>query len=401
MSPSSSSIGVAEVVAAEHDMGGRRASIVTGICAHHDAVSDSVLIERQILAEEGWDVRVFTQYTDVLEPPDVVVTDHPWAMHQEAHFSQSELVIFHFATAFDLFDAIVVPHPHARYVVRFHNVTPPELLRGKARHSALRALDQVGGSLFADAVWCDSEFNCRCLDWLQLDPARTSVQPLCVPGLDQERLDRIRPRPTEGPVRLMYIGRFVGAKGVGDLLEALAQLDVDVEWTVGLYGSSTSTDPLYLDELRQLSSARGLDDRVEICLDVDDAQLWHCLEQSDVLVVPSHHEGFCLPVIEALAAGCRVVSTDAGALPDTLGGCGRLVPVGDVAAMSQAIAETLREVQQERQSVEAGGMPDPERRDAVRRHLESFTVDSFRERFLAAVADVMSRPPSGGLRDAS
>lgn len=401
MSPSSSSVGVAEVVATEHDTGRRRASIVTGICVRHDAVSDSVLLERQILSEAGWDVRVFTHHTDVLEPPDVVVTDHPWALHQESHFSESELVIFHYATAFDLFDAIVVPHATARYVVRFHNVTPPELLRGKARHSAEKALEQVGGTIFADAVWCDSEFNRRSLERFHLDADRVSVQPLCVPGLDQERLDRIRPRPTDGPVQLMYIGRFVGAKGVGDLMEALARLDTDVEWTARLHGSSTSSDPLHLDELRQLSTARGLDDRVELCLDVDDEELWRRLEQSDVLVVPSHHEGFCLPAVEALAAGCHVVSTDAGALPDTLGGCGRLVPVGDVDAMAAAIADTLEEVRAERQLVEAGGEPDPERREAVRRHLESFTVDSFRQRFLAAVDDVMSRPPCGGLRDAS
>ena len=396
MSPSS--VGVAEVVPARHDTGGRKASIVTGICTRHDAVSDSVLVERQLLADAGWDVRVFTHYTDVLEAPDVVVTDHPWAVHQESHFARSELVIFHFATAFSLFDAIVVPHPTARYAVRFHNVTPPELLRGTARRSAIEALEQVGGTLFADAVWCDSEFNRRTLDWLHLDPDRVTVQPLCVPGLDDDRLCRIVPRPHEGPVRIAYIGRFVGAKGVGGLVEALAQMGDVPDWTADLYGSSTNSDRLHLDELHQLVAARGLGDRVRFCLDVDDAELWRRLEASDLLVVPSHHEGFCLPVIEALAAGCRVVSTDAGALPDTVDGCGRLVPVADVGAMSTAIAETLREVCADRSS---NGLDDADRRAKVRAHLESFTVDRFRERFLAAVDELMARPPRGGLRDAS
>src|SRR5207302_8794942 len=64
------------------------------------------------------------------------------------------------------------------------------------------------------------------------------------------------------------------------------------------------------------------------------------LAGATVFTYPSLYEGFGLPPLEAMHAGVPVVATDAGALPEVIGGAARLVPPGDV----EALVETLRSV---------------------------------------------------------
>lgn len=65
------------------------------------------------------------------------------------------------------------------------------------------------------------------------------------------------------------------------------------------------------------------------------------LRGAAVLAYPSRYEGFGLPPLEAMAAGTPVVTTRAGALPETVGDAGLLVPVGDAAALADALASVL------------------------------------------------------------
>lgn len=70
-----------------------------------------------------------------------------------------------------------------------------------------------------------------------------------------------------------------------------------------------------------------------------DADLAAVLDGATLVVVPSRAEGFGMPVLEAMAAGVPVVHTDVPALVEVAGSAGRSVPVGDVPAMTEAIAE--------------------------------------------------------------
>ncbi|MDQ3107855.1 MAG: glycosyltransferase, partial [Actinomycetota bacterium] len=60
-----------------------------------------------------------------------------------------------------------------------------------------------------------------------------------------------------------------------------------------------------------------------------------------VLAVPSIYEGFGYPPLEAMAAGTPVVATAVGSLPEVLGDAARLVPGGDVDALTAALAEVI------------------------------------------------------------
>src|SRR5206468_5361002 len=74
---------------------------------------------------------------------------------------------------------------------------------------------------------------------------------------------------------------------------------------------------------------------------VDEVTLDALYRGAAALAVPSRSEGFGLPALEAMARGCPVVASDAGALPEVVGDAGLLVPPGDADALAGALARLL------------------------------------------------------------
>ena len=89
------------------------------------------------------------------------------------------------------------------------------------------------------------------------------------------------------------------------------------------------------------AARRGVGDRVRLLGRLPDADLAVVLDRAAVLVAPSRAEGFGLPVLEAMAAGVPVVSSDAPALAEVGGGATVTVPVGDAGALADALAEVV------------------------------------------------------------
>lgn len=98
----------------------------------------------------------------------------------------------------------------------------------------------------------------------------------------------------------------------------------------------------------------GLGDRVRLLGRLPDADLAVVLARATALVVPSRAEGFGLPVLEAMAAGVPVVSSDAPALAEVGGGATVTVPVGDAAALADALAELVSSESLRESLVDAG-----------------------------------------------
>ena len=93
-------------------------------------------------------------------------------------------------------------------------------------------------------------------------------------------------------------------------------------------------------DLPAAAAAAGLPpERLRLLGRVDDADLAVLLDRATALVAPSRAEGFGLPVLEAMALGTPVVSSDVPALVEVGGGATRTVPVGDPAALAEALAE--------------------------------------------------------------
>ncbi|SNR23951.1 glycosyltransferase [Halorubrum vacuolatum] len=133
-------------------------------------------------------------------------------------------------------------------------------------------------------------------------------------------------------------GRHEPQKGFNTLLASFARLNGDHRRLV-LFGSGPETEAL-----REQAAALGIQERVYFPGFIEDP--YRYMGAADVFVLSSTHEGFGLVLIEAMACGCPVVSTDCRSGPSEIlsgGTYGRLVPVGDDRALTTAIEETLRD----------------------------------------------------------
>jgi len=176
--------------------------------------------------------------------------------------------------------------------------------------------------------------------------ARTVIADYDVPA---ERVSVVRPGndpvppalgSNDGVVRLLSIGSIVPGKG-HDVLVAAAARIVDLPWRLTIAGDRTRS-PAAAARLDGDIAAYGLGDRVAVLGAVPPECVMELYLASDVFVLASRFEGYGMALAEAIAHGLPVVSTMAGAIPDTVPeGTGLLVPPGDVAALTQALRRLI------------------------------------------------------------
>jgi glycosyltransferase involved in cell wall biosynthesis len=139
----------------------------------------------------------------------------------------------------------------------------------------------------------------------------------------------------------LYVGRIAKRKGIDFLIRSMpfvARAIPDAQLFVGGKGS-------YLKKMKSLVRQLDLERNVTFLGFVPDDQLNNLYNLAQCVVVPSIFEGFGITVIEALAAGTRVVGTDVDGIREILqsGEYGRLVPYGDTRALAEAIVAELKE----------------------------------------------------------
>ncbi|MDX1655554.1 MAG: glycosyltransferase family 4 protein [Candidatus Competibacteraceae bacterium] len=166
-----------------------------------------------------------------------------------------------------------------------------------------------------------------------VEPTRIAV---VVPGTDPAPLAA----GSGNPLQLLCVAALIPRKGHGDLLKALARLK-QLDWRLDCVGSR-QRDPATAAVLEALVAERGLARRVAFPGEADREALEAYYHRADIFVLPSHHEGYGMALAEALARGLPVVSTSAGAIPDTVpADAGLLVPAGDIGALAQALERVL------------------------------------------------------------
>lgn len=168
---------------------------------------------------------------------------------------------------------------------------------------------------------------------------------------------------------VVSVGRLSPEKDHATLIHAMALLPANRKWRLVLVG-----DGVERAALEDLVRGLGLSQRVLFTGRVADPFVW--MRRARVAVCASVYEGLCNALIEALACGTPVVSTDCPYGPGEIlqgGRYGRLTPVGDAAAMARAIEAALVEV--------------PNRRALMARGLD-YTAAKAADRFLEILADV-------------
>jgi glycosyltransferase involved in cell wall biosynthesis len=342
-----------------------RVSLInTGLQAE-DAIGNCVINQARFFMERGHRVAIYLAHAPGRVPSEIealtrVVTLKELLEQRHEHFLLSDLYVYHYGGRYPLVETIRGIE-RGTVVLNYHNVTPPELWGTDVGREWLA--DGVEGTAvahYADFCIADSPFNKQDLvERLGYAPERIYVLPLAVdlaqfaPGPRDAELEEHY--GLQGQRVLVYIGRMAGNKRVDLLIEALAEVKAHLPDTRLLLVGDDKTNPAFrpiVAAARARAAALGVQEDVVWTGRVDD--LAAHMRLADVYVSASLHEGFGVPLIEAMASGVPVVASRAGAMPWVLGEAGLTCEPGDAKDLAEKVLSVLGDAAQRQTLVERG-----------------------------------------------
>jgi len=315
-----------------------------------DAVGDNARAIRGVIRRQGHQSDIFALSIDDALTGDV----RPWG---NVDARQGDVTILHFAMPSPM-TAALATLPGTR-VLCYHNVTPPSFfapfdpaiaaLTARGRSELARLVDSV------DLALGVSEYNRRELEDFGFAP--TGVMPLLV---DTARLTGAPPVPAlermlqDGLVNILFVGRLAPNKKIEDHIRLAEQYKryVDVYYRFIFVGRYDAV-PRYYDAIRGLvSEYRMLSDRFWFPGPASNAELAAYYRNAHAYVSLSEHEGFCVPLVEAMSMDVPVLAYGAAAVPETLGGAGVCFTPKDLEFAAELLGALVYDLPFRRQVVE-------------------------------------------------
>jgi glycosyltransferase involved in cell wall biosynthesis len=322
-------------------MSGRRAvHQLLGALHAGDAVGHEALVMRDVLRARGHASQIFAGRID----PALDGEAQPLREFAAAS-SADHACLLHFAPGSPA-GALALAAPDRLGIV-FHNVTPPELLaafdpelarrhhagRAELRRLASRARLGVAHSEFSRRDLAASGFG-----------ERARVVPFAVDlaGAREPAAPVLLRLLSDGRPNLLSVGRIAPNKRLEDVIRAFAALRARIGRRNRLVlAGDTGGFPAYAQSLAALVAELRLDD-VMFTGRLSGAELEACYASASAFVCLSEHEGFGVPLVEAMLRDVPVVAYDAGAVAETLRGGGVLLrekTPGRVAELLQGLLE--------------------------------------------------------------
>ena len=285
-----------------------------------DAIGDSARRVRDVLRGMGHDSHIYALTIDDDMQAEVRPFDDPAARG-------GDVTVFHYALASPMTAAFkALP---TRRVLQYHNITPahffapyhPEVFR----IAALGRQDLASLVGHVDLALGVSEYNRQELE--RLGFGVTGVLPI---ALDLDRITRAPAHPVlerllgDGLTNFLFVGRIVPNKRIEDIvrLAEMYKRYIDVNYRF-IFVGRTGGMPRYYATVRALvAELEMLPERFVFAGQVPDWELAAYYRTASVYLSLSEHEGFCVPLLEAMAADVPVFAYESSAVGDTLGGAG-------------------------------------------------------------------------------
>lgn len=373
-----------------------RVAILNGNVVAHDAVGSHIVAQLTTLRSAGYQTLLLTGFVDSRLPVDVrrsmamvspeQLRDPTNKSAAAEHWRRADLVIVNYSSYYDLVE-LIREVQRGVVVFDYHGVTPPALWGREWPGYAdlVRGRDNLSLVGYADYAIGHSRFTCDELIATKLiASSRVALMPYAVvqaSGYAEAPAPEVVERFTlTGSHVLLYVGRMARNKCVHHLVEAMPTILAHHPRTQLLLVGDTQFTAYreYAGELAARAAELGLSDHVQITGQVDNRTLEELYRACTIFVTASMHEGFCMPLVEAMSRGRPVVATESTAIPHTLGGSGLLFAPGDVAGLATQVCRLLAE------------LPDPgDHQDPLHAHrlapVTAADLQALRERPIAMI----------------
>lgn len=340
--------------------------------AYGDAIGNDTLALHQTLRAAHYKCMIVAQVIDSRLPAGVAV---PWEKYTAR---PDDVVLYHLSTGSEMNTAFGELNC-AKKIVIYHNITPPQFFHGyypeaeKSCAEGLAAARELAPKV--DFAFADSAFNKQ--DLLDMGYAcPISVLPILIKFSDYDKtpdagvLQRYK---DDGVTNIIFTGRIAPNKKHEDVIKSFYHYhrDYNASSRLILVGGYDQKN-LYYQKLAAYTRALGLRDSVVFTGHIPFAQILAYYKLADALLCLSQHEGFCVPLVEAMYFSVPVVAYDCCAVGETLGGAGLLSPSNDPQMMAGLLNKLLEDEELRKKTIANG-----------RERLQAFAHDKIKEQFLA------------------
>ena len=348
-----------------------------------DAVSNDVLGMHEALSRQGYDVRIFSEGWTI-DAPKV------WRAETIGNFlkDRADVLIYHYsrgwAPGLDL-----LRRQKYRTVIKYHNVTPPEFF---AKYSSDYARmcqegrEELGpiSRTNCDLYLSDSAFNMSDLLASGVAESKSLVVP---PFHHIDRLDSIESDIAvskafeDGQTNICMVGRVAPNKGHPALIEAFTAYhhDYDSNSRLLIVGKEERRLGKYSRLLREMVKRLKLEGHVVFTGGVSDQALKSCYQAARVFMITSEHEGFCVPLVEAMALRLPIVAYASSAITDTVNNAGLVWEEHNPYLLAESIHSIVKDESISESLCEKGWC----------RYQEHFTNQKIETSFLAAIGRLL------------
>jgi len=281
---------------------------------------------------------------------------------------------------FDAFAARTEPK-----LVNYHNITPAELLQSwepSVGYEVGLGREQLGrlapGCRLAIA---DSSFNEG--ELIDAGFTTTAVAPLLIDmtvhaEVDTGRLRRLRAAKADGGPDFLFVGKVSPHKAPHDLVKMLAVYRRLYHPHARLHLVGSPLGRRYGPALEAFIADLGLTEAVSVVGSIQPEDLEAYYRAADVFVCASDHEGFCVPIVEAMAHDLPVVAYGVAAVPETVQDAGLLLNSKEPLGFAAAVHRVMEDEQLRRQFSRA-----------ATRRVEAFSLARSRAHFVDLVLGVV------------
>ena len=334
-----------------------------------DAVGNDCLAIAKALSAMGYKTGVYAKVIDK-RIREGLVQD----FSKLPRLSRDDVVILNHCTGRDLCESF--KKMNGRKMMIYHNITPPRFFEGFSREMAENLSEGYGQTrALASAVeYCMpiSEFNASDLRNMGYT-CPMFIRPVLIPFDDYKKspdksvMDKYG---RDGFTNILFVGRLVPNKKQEDVIKAFAyyQKNVNERSRLFLVGNDRGMEK-YSSALKRYALALGCEN-VVFTGHTGFEEILAYYRLADVFLCMSEHEGFCVPLVEAMFFDIPIIAYDSCAVPETLGGSGVLIKDKDPVFVSMLMDRLVRDKELREKIIEG-----------QRERLKDFSYENVRARF--------------------
>jgi glycosyltransferase involved in cell wall biosynthesis len=342
-----------------------------------DAVGNDIIAIRDLLVSNGFETAIFSGSVDERTAKSHTVLQ----AEPLPSLSEEDILIFHLCIKSDLHH--VLQYMKCRKIVIYHNITPPEFyeeynldianicrLAIKEVHQLAEEFDYglaVSGFNRSDLI----SYGYKC---------PIDVLPILIPFEDYDKKPNqtIIDKYDDGITNIIFVGRVVPNKKQEDVIAAFScyKKNFDPSARLFLVGSSDGMES-YATRLNEYIDLLGINDVFFTGkIPFDDILAYYKI--ADVFLCMSEHEGFCVPLVEAMHFNVPIIAYSSSAIPDTLAGSGILLHEKDPLITAGVINKLMTNSNLKEEIIQR-----------QRKRVSDFTYEKTGELFLSYIAEFL------------